>query len=415
MAMTNRWDTTNGIRKQTEFYAGYVPQVTLVPVHNVSSLRLSNVYTQVGNFRAPNAHRYVSTRSSAWYGSSHTFYYPGRSTLFEGYQSRTLVPSHPSAFYVPDSCYNKAYGEFVEKLRGSLDLSIDFVQWRQAMNMVHLYKRGVTGLVSNVNKASRAIDLFEIAAKQRRQRAARQGRLTRFTSRNYQKWYTYTARKLALELAQARAEYAYGWKPLASSIVGLGEVLRKPPNDAWIKVRGKGSEKENKGVSYNDSYSRERRVINTQYFCTIEGYFVPLSSSLLANLARISSLNPVSIAYEALPYSFVVDWFIDIGGWLRNVESAFVYGASFKGGRVSQGHRSKSDLRDEIARSDYRSYQTAYSQQVCFTRTPLGSMPMPRFPTFKMNFGLERTLNALAIGAITANRVDGFIRMHARK
>jgi hypothetical protein len=303
----------------------------------------------------------------------------------------------------------------VEKLRGNTDLSVDMVQWRQVRDMVNLYKRGVSGLLSSVSRASRTLDLHEIAVRQREHRYRRQGRLSRFSAAKFQRWEAYAARRVALQLAQARAEYVYGWKPLASTLVGMGEALRNPPNDTWLKVRGSAQERANYGVSVTGTYSNEKRVVNGTYFCTIEGFFVPLSSQLLANLARISSLNPASLAWEVVPYSFVVDWFIDIGGWLRNVESAFVYGTSWKGGRVSQGHKFKSDLRSVVNRSDFVQDISAYAEQTCFSRVNVASMPLPKPPTFKMDFGLDRTLNALAIGALAANRVDSFIKRHVRR
>lgn len=119
------------------------------------------------------------------------------------------------------------------------------------------------------------------------------------------------------------------------------------------------------------------------------------------DMARWSSLNPVSIAWELLPYSFVVDWFLNVGGYLRNAETAVLYGGKFIAGYRTQLSRSNCTFRLVSSGSD--SYVTYYGEHngfirhVDIQRTALGAYPAPQLPSFQAELGSSRLLNAAAL------------------
>lgn len=53
-------------------------------------------------------------------------------------------------------------------------------------------------------------------------------------------------------------------------------------------------------------------------YCTVKCQaHVEVSDPLLKMMAEFGFTNPFLLAYERIPYSFVLDWFIDIGSWLQ--------------------------------------------------------------------------------------------------
>lgn len=372
---------------------------------------LSNVGTRSGDYVTPTPHSYDSSRTFEWVGFSHSFYGTSRAyqrmTGYLGLGESSRWPSSIST--TTNLTYNKAVSDVVEKIRGNLDLSVDLIQWRQVQQMLALYSRGKKGLVSIVSESFRQVNLFEKRAAQRRQLLKR-GRRSRFTARDYERWYLRSARKLATELAKKRLEYVYGVKPLCSSIADLSKLISEPEQGAMVRVTGRGNTNQSHTPRFGD-YHHHMRM---RFFCRIVVDLKP-TDRVLSNLSKISSLNPASLAWEAMPYSFVVDWFYDVGSWLRSVETAFTHGGSVVGGYVSRGWRG-------MDRAEWRSstdtlYGRANAMYVrsVFSRTPLLSFPLPRLPAFTMDLGTSQVLNGFALLTVNASRVDQFIRAFAKR
>lgn len=108
--------------------------------------------------------------------------------------------------------------------------------------------------------------------------------------------------------------YRYGWQPLYSSIASSLEALDKPPKDHFIKA----------------SVKAERSIEDSTVSASIlmKGQMV-VESPTIARLNQMGVLNPLSVAWELVPFSFVADWFLPIGTYLENL-TGFA-GLSFKG------------------------------------------------------------------------------------
>ena len=117
---------------------------------------------------------------------------------------------------------------------------------------------------------------------------------------------------------------------------------------------------------------------------------------------RWTSLNPISTGYEAIPYSFVLDWLIDVGSYLRDVETALLYGNRFIGGYVT--HLTACDAGAEISFLRRTSGGWTYFGQGPssgryrrMSRSLLANYPLPRLPTFKADLGTSRLWSAAAL------------------
>lgn len=132
----------------------------------------------------------------------------------------------------------------------------------------------------------------------------------------------------------------YGWMPLLGDVYGSCEALAKAdvndPQRYVVTVGAKSRMKSKTLDSYvvddiaNDARNlkiylehRERcdHSIRLDYY-----YRNPITQSL----ASLGITNPFLVAWDLLPYSFVVDWFLPIGEWLGTLDADV--GFDFKAG-----------------------------------------------------------------------------------
>jgi hypothetical protein len=122
--------------------------------------------------------------------------------------------------------------------------------------------------------------------------------------------------------------------------------------------------------------------------------------SRLLDLAKWSSFNPASVTWELLPYSFVVDWFVDVGGYLRDLESAFLYQSSFVRGYFT--HTRKYDMHHNVSEERRNGMQStigvyeAHLYNVEKRRSTLDGA-FPKAPTFRPKLGWQRLVSAAGL------------------
>jgi hypothetical protein len=121
--------------------------------------------------------------------------------------------------------------------------------------------------------------------------------------------------------------------------------------------------------------------------------------------SRWSSLNPISIAWEVMPYSFVIDWFVNIGGTLRNLETALLERRS----KFVNGYWTHLDVVDARYVTPFTRYsagggdnwevdpRTRNWKRIRFERNLLSSYPFPMVPSFRAELGTERLLSAASL------------------
>lgn len=103
-------------------------------------------------------------------------------------------------------------------------------------------------------------------------------------------------------------EFHFGWEPAIQDIYSSLNVLTKS-DFGWRKIRGAGHS--NPVVN---GYDASKGRWTASWNCTTKmGAMVRISneSSFLAN--QLGLLNPLAVAWELVPYSFVADWFGNIG------------------------------------------------------------------------------------------------------
>lgn len=123
-------------------------------------------------------------------------------------------------------------------------------------------------------------------------------------------------------LASQWLGYQYGWKPLLSDIHGAVTTLAELDRDQWmVTVKGSASSKDRSDRTYGPNGFDHFRG-NCEGFhgamCRIDA--VP-GNAAVASAASLGLLNPALLAWELVPFSFVVDWFVPIGNYLSQFDA----------------------------------------------------------------------------------------------
>lgn len=371
--MTMPFDITNmsgaaRIETQTDYPSG----VKTITPHTSRVSRQSFAKSSVeGNHVIPNPFSWTYEAAGPVRGES--TYHPANATHYDN--SGNIEFLEDDQHYIDHgsdpNLYNRALDDFYERLRGGVDLSIDFAQAGQTHRMF--------------NATDRVLQLTKGLTKKL-------------------KGATSLASSLYLE-------YTYGLAPLVqtvyeSALLMLYKSLRP------IRVTGRALNKIDTS-KYLPFTARYAGTDPKGKFVTVTGkegvkIYVWVKTNPL-EAANFTSMNPISIGWELVPYSFVVDWFYDIGGYLRNWESAIASGGQFNHGCVST--LSIINRQANVSAVFPDGYASGYGYYVLksFQRTPLLAMPIPQPPQFYADLGSKRLLNAAALLGAMLGRNPNFI------
>jgi hypothetical protein len=199
-------------------------------------------------------------------------------------------------------------------------------------------------------------------------------------------------------------ELQYGWLPLYSDLYEASlevekayeDVTERPPlNTARAKIRQVG--RDTQIPQQPDAKAKVDRQFIFYYRGTIH-YVVDTQAS--AYLGSIGLTNPLSIAWEVVPFSFVADWFLPIGRALENLDATL--GCSFRSG--STGFLLWSHLEyfldaDYVKagfRYEYKGLR-AHGRWFEYRRTVLSGFPSVTLPQPKNPLSAAHAANALAL------------------
>ncbi len=277
------------------------------------------------------------------------------------------------------STRDEALGKLYEKARGQIDLSIDLLQGHQTLALA----RKITSVISYVKKhpiqaLKKSRDYF---LKHRRDPAIRGIK----------------------DAGSLWLEYVYGLKPTLQTLYDTAvELGRNIEPQMKIAVRSKSKREGNIDAAFEgSSIFRQKVHYQSHTRCEMVCWF-RASSDAVDILGQFTSLNPASMAWELLPFSFVADWFVDIGGYMRNLESALLMGNRFVQGYQTLGLKTTYDglvnhsESDSLGNVDFWDLKANLVISAKF-RLPLTEAPFPRAPSFKADLSSGRLLNAAAL------------------
>lgn len=304
----------------------------------------------------------------------------GWAIIEEGYGAGASGPVTPANSFTTDADdpYNKCLQKLFGKVRRDVDLSIDLYQGNQTLRMVAGFAKAIRHPIDTAVKLNR--------------RFIRRNKMVAGSKLVGSKWL----------------EWQYGIRPtyqtiyeLTSDLVG---ALSEPGGIQLARARASSTRMLTRTPAGGKHpwHSVIPAVVKERHSrrCEVALYYTIGDADLNA-LSQFTSLNPASFVYENIPYSFVLDWFVDIGGYIRMMETALATGLLFKSGYITRTTWRQANVAVSGSASQYGTTYTANLTGDCFVKTLdrrlLASMPTPNLPSFKCKLGTERLLSAASL------------------
>lgn len=204
-------------------------------------------------------------------------------------------------------------------------------------------------------------------------------------------------------LASQWLGYQYGWKPLLSDIHGAVLALEKRDRDQWmVTVKGSASSVQQQTSAYRANLPYANDGSGKSVFGVMTRIDACPSNSAVASAASLGLTNPVLLAWELVPFSFVVDWFVPIGDYLSQFDA--LAGWEIRGYSQSTLSKMEWSFRGYNGRwnstvgmlSHYGLWYSHY-RSVSLNRSAGTSVPFPMFPNIKDPISKAHLANAAAL------------------
>lgn len=167
----------------------------------------------------------------------------------------------------------------------------------------------------------------------------RKGKIPRAWKRLKRKW---RGRKAPSAAANAWLEYRYGWTPMVLGVYDAMELLEDKKTRILFTVRKRAEQDDTSTSSFEATQGGYYpfNVWETRRTGDVKSVYVVLTfearSDLCATLNDAGVLNPASVWWETVPFSFVGDWFLDVGGYLSAQAALRLF--RLKGGTATHNH-----------------------------------------------------------------------------
>lgn len=192
----------------------------------------------------------------------------------------------------------------INKIRGeAAGIGITLAQFGQSYSMVAQRAIQLTQFVRKLKRfdfvgAAREIGVLDTPRVHRMVQSKRLRRDARHYAKNY-------------------LEFHFGWSPLVQDMYTAMDALQRPIPLGRVKVRGR-LDAGTWASTTSGAYYRAT-AYHTQVFRGVAGCEISVSNPnlYLANLMGLS--NAGAIAWDAKPFSFVVDWIVNVSQVLNNM------------------------------------------------------------------------------------------------
>jgi hypothetical protein len=186
----------------------------------------------------------------------------------------------------------------------------------------------------------------------------------------------------------------YGWLPLLVDIKQGCDRLAKGYRDKGFIIDAHSTPKFRFVEPWHFGGQKSQWIFEAGVRCAIEAR---IKNSFLDSIDGSGVLNPLSIAWELVPYSFVIDWFVPVGNVLESLTATA--GLEFASGYTStryEGsfHALLNDRGPGTYITDPGELEIGY---FFLQRQPMGGFPLPRLYAKDNPFTSDHIKTAVAL------------------
>lgn len=362
-----------------------------LPFHNYSKDR--NVFEDAGTTMSQRYHDH-----GIGYNFDRLYTYHGANVLFNG-----------ADVGLEGTVLDERESELINKIRGKLnqkktDLGVTAAEFHKTVDMV----------ASTANRLYQAVTAVRRGNLPAFARALGINPTLRQTKRFQKRWNESkfgppgSTEQFA---AKTWLEYTYGWKPLLNDVYTTAEAMAEVTVQRQNLVRWASANVQNSVTVHKVSPLRNWIVDKT---FTIQvsrqmkiAYKIDPGALNAANVFGLT--NPLVIAWELVPFSFVADWFLPIGQALSDLTATC--DLTWAGGFITRKYKMDVSVTYRPGSPWYPSgipgvgaYWTAESgsmmftqNQFVFSRVGMNGFPGPAFPKFKNPFSPSHATSAIAL------------------
>lgn len=275
--------------------------------------------------------------------------------LYFSYYTASYSDPFPSA-------RNKAWSNLVEAIRsGPASLGVTMAEWRESLEMIAKRMGTLRSAFSLLRRGRFRAFLRSLKLKaKRKHRYLRDGKL------------------IVNQASSLWLEYSFGWAPLLQDVYTALNVLSQPVPSGPVRGRGK------------EFWSSPLPQAFATYGRCEMGGTVEITNPNLYLLQNYGLANPLVVAWEIIPFSFLVDWVFDVGTCLGAVTD--LLGCNVKSAYTTYSCKATITVHDA-------STGLSLVGSVFFMRRWIGlSTPLPN-TSYLANIGqsLKRAANATAL------------------
>lgn len=272
--------------------------------------------------------------------------------------------------FLENAAINRSYGMLVRQLRGeTAALGVTLASWKQSLAMIVL--------------RSTAIRKF---ARKCERKATRQQRASRRQRRKRKAQGLQSA--LPVDSANLFLEGTFGWLPLVTDIYQAIRVMTDDVPGGWIS----GVATEQKKINVHSRYYPPNGSLlsfeGTLKFRVKQTCMVRVTNPNVWLANKLGVINPALVAWDLVPWSFVINWFANISQVLGSI-------TDFAGVTISNASTTRKweVLQGWTARSlpGYDQIMETSSRETVIKHRQLGLMlpsPQMRIPRVDMKLAL---------------------------
>lgn len=236
--------------------------------------------------------------------------------------------------------------------------------------------------------------------------AMNRGFPTRWVRRTFKRMFGKPGRASGTA-AQLWLEYNLAIAPTLGTLYDGMKALQEGLGSDNLYVRGKAKYTLNRKEEVDDSGHNPPTQIKTSTWSSREDYAVSfigiLNDEFIAKAKALDVDNPYSTAWELVPFSFVMDWFVNIGDFLEslNATSGMTYGGGYRSLKVTGSGSYTDEINTDWSPGVPRIRNSGGSDYVyeMYERYTYGIWPAPTIVVRRKEdfFSTKRVITALAL------------------